>query len=234
MTKRNLSLFLGAILSMTTMLRADIHTYGSDPTQNLGTLDTCVGCLFALIQFPGSAAGQQVLSYQFYNGAGASANYLTPILLEQNSNPADARSFTILAIGDSSTGFVAGYNSINFVLASGTNDVVDGNTFFGYIDGSVNGAGGVSGNTGTITSNYPTGPGTPGYFAGYSGSADTYPVPLITAGTPISTSEWADVGQNNRNYSLQVTTTPEPGLYGVLALGLSGVVVALTRRRRRA
>jgi hypothetical protein len=204
---------------------AGVNVYGSNPNTNLGTLDTCSGCLFAYVDFPGSAAGSTVLSYQFYNAAGAS-NYLTPVLLEQNSTT--PRTFKIIGIGDASTGFVPGYNSINFVLAGGSATVLDSHTFFGYVDGTVSSSGQITGNTGTIPSNYPNGPGAPGYFAGLFS-----PV-TVQVGNTFATDEWVDVGQQNRTYSLLVTTTPEPGFYGLLSLGLGGVLVGLTGRRRRA
>ena len=224
MTKRNTAILFVWGLLMTTALHANI--YGSPPTQ-LPTLDTCSGCLFAYIQFPSTAAGQSILSYQFYNGAGAgTSNYLTPILLEQTAT----RTFKVLAVGESSTGFAAGTNSVAFVLAAGTNQIEDANTFFGYVDGSVDSSGNITPNTGTITSNYPTGPGSTSYFAGLYSA-----LPPLTVGQSINSfSAFTDnpPGQNNRTYSLQVTTTPEPGMYGALALGLSGVVVVLTRRRK--
>ena len=225
MTKRNLALCFGVVLSMTTMLRADI--VGSNPQTALPTLDTCSGCLFAYIQFGASNAGQAVLSYQFYNGAGAgTTNELTPILFEKTGFVTD-RTFEIRGIGNTSTGFAAGYNTVPFVLAQGSATVLDANTFFGYVDGDASG----KGNTGTIVSNYPTGPG-----------ATTYYHIAITGGVSAGDSigdfhaftDSPTPGQNARTYSLQVTTTPEPGFYGALALGLCGLVVGLKRRSRRA
>jgi hypothetical protein len=45
--------------------------------------------LFALLRDPvlGRECGQTVLSYQFYNAAGGTTNFLTPVLLQQLSNP---------------------------------------------------------------------------------------------------------------------------------------------------
>ena len=230
------SFALGAVLAMAPLVRANVNVYGSDTPIIPGTLDSCLGCLFAYIQFPGSAAGQTVVSYQFYADATANpSNYLTPVLLEQS--PSNVRDFTILGIGTPSTGFTDGaINNEPFVLAAGSAQVADGRTFFGYIDGDVTSftLGTVVGNYGTIPSNYPTGPGVDGYFAGYPYSSDTQPPLSVTVGASFVTSEYSDVGQNPRTYSLQVTTTPEPGLYGILALGISGLVIGLQRRSRRA
>jgi hypothetical protein len=216
---RKLALYACIPFALATLAQADIS--GSDPHAALPTLDTCVGCVFAYIDFTAGNAGQTVLSYQFYNGAGqGTTNNLTPLLLEKTG----LRTFTILGIGTTATGFNAGYNDVNFGLQSGSAVVVDANTFFGYVDGTASGLG----NTGTIVSNYPTGPGATSYY--------TDPVGALTVGQAYSTfNAFTDVpvpNQNNRTYSLQVTTTPEPGFYGLLAAGLGALGFAVARRKR--
>jgi hypothetical protein len=227
--KHTLAVLVFVGLTLATTGRADIS--GSNPYAPLPVLDGCVGCLFAYIPFGAANAGQTVVSYQFFNGAGAgTANFLTPVLLEQNS----VSSFTILGIGQSSTGFAAGYNSEPFVLESGTATVVGSGTFFGYFDGSVNDSTWVAtGNTGTIPSNYPTGPGAPGYFTGYTPVGQPAILSLTAGQTLDSFDTYADFGQNGRTYSLQVTTNPEPSFYGLLAFGLLGGALILNGRRRR-
>jgi hypothetical protein len=197
---------------LSTVTRADV--LGSNPYTQLPTLDTCSGCIFVYIQFGSANAGEHVQSYQFYNGAGAgTTNVLTPILFENTGG----QNFSIIGIGASSTGFAAGYNSVPFVLSQGVDTVLDSNTYFGYVDGDALG----NTNTGTITSNYPDGPGAPGYFHSPAG-------PLSTSFSGAFTS-WADVGQKNRTYSLQVTA-PEPGFYA--AFLLAAVFVGFTLRSR--
>ena len=225
MKNRNLSFILGMALFIAPILRADI--YGSNPTVNLGILDGCNGCLFAYVPFPGTAAGQTVTSYQFYNAAGAgTTNSLTPVMLEQ----VNSSTFDVLAISEASTGFAGGYNSLPFVLTGGSAKVVDSSTFFGYLDGYIDGSGNVHGNTGTIPSNYPTGPGQPGYFSGYFS-----PIPLpLKVGVTIDTFwTYAEIPQSNRTYSLQVTT-PEPSTYLILAMGLGSVLLVGLRVGSRA
>ena len=195
--------------------RADV--LGSNPYTQLPQLDTCSGCIFVYIQFGSANAGQEVESYQFYNGAGAgTTNILTPILFENTGG----QNFSILGIGASSTGFAAGYNSVPFVLSQGVSTVLDSNTFFGYVDGN---ASGTITNTGTIPSNYPTGPGKPGYFHPPAG-------PLSTSFSGTFTS-WANVNQQDRTYLLQVAT-PEPGFY--LSFLVSAILVGFKVRSRSA
>jgi len=209
-----LSLVVSAGL-LSVVARADV--LGSNPYTQLPTLDTCSGCIFVYIQFGAANAGQDVESYQFYNGAGAGTNnVLTPILFEKTG----AQDFSIIGIGASSTGFAAGYNSVPFVLSQGSATVVDSNTFFGYVDGN---ASGTITNAGTITSNYPTGPGAPGYFH--------WPAGALSTGFSATFNTWADVGQNPRTYSLQVTT-PEPSFY--LSFLLSAILIGLRVRAHRA
>jgi hypothetical protein len=223
-TIRNLSLSLALVLLMATALSAGIQNYGSDPNLNLGNVDTCSGCLFAYIQFPGSAAGQTVVSYQFYNGAAVgTTNQLTPILFEQTAD----RTFEILGIGASSSGFAPGPISVPFVLAQGSATVLDGSTFFGYVDGSANGVP----NEGTISTNYEQAgqSGSPSYFHEPAGALSA--TESISGFYTFTDQPFPD--QGDRTYSLQVSTTPEPGFYGLLSLGIGGLVVGLTRRRRR-
>jgi hypothetical protein len=44
-------------------------------------------------------------------------------------------------------------------------------------------------------------------------------------------SDWA-IGSQYTNYAYLVSATPEPGFYGLLALGLSGLAVAARQRKR--
>lgn len=221
--------FYGIVLIGLTVgsLHADI--VGSNPYTALPMLDSCSGCVFAYVEFGAANAGQTVLSYQFYNGAGAgTSNYLTPLLLEETSSTpgvSGSTTFDVLAIGAPSTGFAAGYNSESFTPVAGSATVLDSNTFFGYVDGNV--ATGEA-NTGTITTNYPTGPGATTY---YHAPVGTFGLGSIT-GFNAFTDEPIP-GQKDRTYSLQVTTTPEPGLYGLLGVGLCAAAFVVRRRRIR-
>jgi len=195
------------------------------PLQDYGALDECVGCLFPVIQFTAANAGQLVTSFSFYAGTGNSAyssdnakvtsNDLTPILFEETS----VGVFQILGIGQTVLGFTDGaVNKEPFVLASGSAKVQDANTFFGYVDGTAGG----TGNSGTVSMNYPDYTGPVLYFSQMTGA--------LSAGEPIDMTPLADIGQGTRTYALQVTT-PEPGFYGVFALCLTGLIAALRRKK---
>ncbi len=218
--RRNLGILVAVGLAFATAARADV--YGSDPTVNLGTLDTCVGCMFAYVDFPGTAAGQVVTSYSFY--AGTTGLDITPLLFE-NTGGTD---FKIIGIGTTQVPSTLGTNTFAFGLTSGTATVQDSNTYFGWIDGNTTG----TANTGTITSNYNAGGGG---FGNYYAS----PPGTIAVNDPFTFNTFTiTAGQNTRTYSVNVTTatatTPEPGVYGIygaFALGLIALV-GITRRRK--
>jgi hypothetical protein len=192
------------------------------PLQDYGNLDGCQGCLFPIIEFGAPTFGQTVTSYSFYDGDGStvSGNVITPILFEETSSPG---TFTIRGIGYQATGFTD--NAINvepFVLASGQSTVLNGNTFFGFVDGSANGS---TTNSGTVSMNYPAGTGPVNYFSDSVGA--------LAVGESVSFTSLEGIGQGSRTYALDVTTTtPEPGFYGLLALGLSGLVTIVSRRKK--
>lgn len=212
------ALMVVAAMSALTISKAD--TFGSDPNLQLNMVDTCAGCVFAYVNFTAASAGQTVTSYQFYNGAGANtSNDLTPLLLEM----IDTREFKIIGIGQSSTGFVAGYNSVNFVLASGTANISGANTWFGWAD--VDSLG--NPNTGTIATSYPDGGGLVSYYHA--------PTTGLTLGQELSDfhafSDSPVPDQKDRSYSLQVTTVPE-GAESLCLVLMSGALFFLASRRK--
>ncbi len=219
MTRSSIVLALAG-LALATVAHAEV--YGSNPTVNLGGLDTCPGCIFPYIDFPSGAAGQSVTSYSFYVGTPSGndpviGNEITPLLFEESGS-----NFTIIGIGTTQT-ITAVDTTLTFPfgLVSGTATVVDGNTFFGYVDGNPSGAT----NYGSISMNYPTGPG--------PGNNFSFPTGPITISETLPFLTYTGLGQNTRTYSLDVTT-PEPGFYavfGAFAAGLIGLLVA-TRRRK--
>jgi hypothetical protein len=202
-----------------TSARADISV-GPNPLPHLTTTDTDSGLIIPAIQFSAADAGQTVLSYTFYTPlASPGTNTLTPLLLEEAG--VGSPSFSVIGIGQSSTGFTQGVNTETFTMSSGTAKVQDGLTFFGFLDGTANGS---ETNTGTIGMNYPTGPG-PTLFYYATGGAG------VTLDTPIAFSSLAAIPQNSRTYAVDATITPEPAFYGLLAFGLAGLAFAVVRRR---
>ena len=205
--------------------RADIN---GSPLVNYGSLDTCSGCLFPAIQFGVPETGLNVLSYSFFDGqTSASDNYLTPILFEESSGDL----FTVIGIGASATGFTPdAINSESFTLLAGSATVADANTFFGYLDGQLisDGHGNytVVRNAGTISATYPGNDGPSQYYIP--------PVSSLGVNTILSANTFGSVGQASRTYAIQVTT-PEPGVYSLLGLELSGLVIVtvVSRRRKR-
>ena len=216
--KRNLGILVSIGLALATVARAGV--YGSNPTVNFGHLDTCSGCIFTYVDFPGTEAGQQVFSYSFY--AGATGNKITPILFESTGGS----NFKIIGIGTTQTPSATGTNTFSFGLTTGTATIMDANTSFGWLDGSP--GGGM--NTGTITNNGVAGPGPGNYFS-------YFPSPTVTVGETVAFQTFTGLGQgqNTRTYSLDVTTTsftsvPEPGFYCAFGAGLIGLLVV--RRRK--
>jgi len=192
------------------------------PLLDYGVLDGCAGCIFPVIQFSAADVGQTVISYSFYAGSAGYSSVaghgLTPILFEETG----FQQFTIRGIGATDSGFQDNaVNTESFVLASGSATVLDGNTFFGYVDGT---AGGV-GNTGTISMSMGGGPVQ--FFSWSIGS--------LSVGESIGMNSLTGYpySQNTRTYALEVAT-PEPGFYGIFAifmLGLTGLFAAMRRRQ---
>jgi hypothetical protein len=95
---------------------------------------------------------------------------------------------------------------------------------------------GLSNNT-SITGVFTTIGGSPEFVGGYTqvaGSTDlslSLVSPPQTAYTPVS--EGQNYGSTGTaNWILDVNAAPEPGFYGALALGLTGMIVAVRRRKR--
>ena len=184
---------------------------GSPLIQRLET-DSCTGCLFAYAVVPGADANQTLSSWAFYADAAPTSprpggNLITPILFSPTG--------TVLGIGTTQTVTSPGAQSYSFGLASGSN-VIQAGDLLGWRDG---GTAANSGNNGTISLFLDGGPGIHYYscvvqgtcaFSGSVAVGDTFA--LENASTTA------------RSYSAEFTTTPEPGFYGALTLGL-GVLI---------
>jgi hypothetical protein len=171
------------------------------------------------------------VSYSFYDGqSAASTNSLTPLLFQETASGSGV--FSVIGVGASSTGFTpAAVNTEAFTLAGGT-ATAGANTFVGYLDGQITGQAGstftFSGNAGTVSVTYPGDGGPDPYFFGNGISGPG----ALTLGSAMAANTFVGFGQATRTYAFDVTTTPEPGFYGLLALGLGGLGMFVSRRRK--
>jgi len=189
--------------------------------------DYCTGCLFAYAAVPGADVGQTLSSWAFYAAANPSdptngnptgaGNMITPLLFQS----AGGDNLTVVGIGTThARSGTPGVESYSFGLISGTATLAAGD-YIGWRDG---GTGAGQGNNGTISLDLGGGPG-----LYYSPSSLSYGGAVALGNTFAFTNN----STTARSYSVEFTTTPEPGFYGILALGLSGLVLAVTNRRRR-
>jgi hypothetical protein len=174
-----------------------------EPVIDRSDVDVAVGSVF---RYAGSFGvfGERVDRWSFFSdSAGLS---LTPLLFSSAG--------VVTAIGTTRTPAV-GVNSFLFGLVSGT-DIVAATDTFGWKDGPNLGSGG---NAGMVKFSYDgLGPGifwndgSLGYAVG-STVPESFSTPRL----------------NNRDYSIQFTTVPEPTTWGLIGAGLG--LLALSRRR---
>jgi hypothetical protein len=214
--KRKLGIAVAGLV-LAAVGRAD--TLGSNPSAGLPTLDTCSGCSFVYIDFAAAEAGQTVSSFSFFAGAGTASHEITPLLFENTGGD----NFEVVGIGETRSGITAdAENTFAFGLQSGTATVAGANTWFGWVDGGPKGGS----NSGTITLSTTGGIGQ-FYAAEQSMSLDG----------SIDYSTFTGVGQQDRTYSLDVTTSsvqpvPEPSTAVLLSTLLAIAFVARLRIAR--
>jgi hypothetical protein len=215
-----MSVLIVGVAALAAPAYADI--YGT-PTSGLiqrTETDFCTGCLLAYVQVPGAGAGQTLLSWSFYAdlhpaNVNSTGNLITPVIFDSASK--------VKGIGTTRTVATNGaLYSYSFGTVAGT-DVLAAGDWLGWRDG---GTGVGSQNDGHISLDLFSGPGI---------HYDSCP----PAGTCINSGALSVGDQATfllaapRTYSVNFTT-PEPGFYGVLALGLCGLVAAVRRRRQSA
>lgn len=208
------------LVFVTTLLatgaRADI--FGSALIQRsggpYGSVDTCVGCLFAYYPVSAADIGQTLASWGFYADSGSSANRLiTPILFLS----VGSGWFQVEGIGATQTNSGAAAPQYNpFGLVSGS-DVLIANEYLGWRDGTPDGT---TVNAGVISFD-DSGQGM--WYAGngsYSGG--------IAVGQVIQFTQSVDTP--SRTYSIDAATVPEPA--SILLFGICLFAVGQSLRRR--
>ncbi len=202
-----------AVVGSTIGISGFANTTGS-PLIQRQLSDTCVGCVFAYI--PITDIGETLISWRFYADQIIRPNSLiTPLLFENTGGS----NFKVVGVGQTQSVINNGINAFTFGLQSGGTALIGSNYWFGWRDGGTTG----SGNEGNISLTQNPGPG-PGIFYFQDGNY-TY------TGTTNVNQSFAMINTftESRTYSVEATTTPEPGFYAALAIGLSGL--AFARRR---
>jgi hypothetical protein len=178
--------------------------------------DYCTGCLLAYTEAPVSGTGQVLSSWSFYadgNPSFPDGNLITPLIYNS--------SFQVIGIGTTDTVTTNGQlYSFGFGLNAGTNVLTAGD-WLGWRDGGV--AAGTE-NNGHISLSYD-GSGGIYYYSCNSGCQD---YGTLSLGDPAGSFSFT----GPRTYSVNFTTTPEPGFYGILGLGLGGLVTFVSRRKK--
>jgi hypothetical protein len=158
-----------------------------------GSVDTCVGCLFAYYPVPAADVGQTLDDWGFYADQGSSAgNVITPMLFLALPNDY----FEVAAIGATQTSTGPGVQTYSFGPFLGSAVLVAGE-YLGWRDGTPDGT---KVNPGTISFD-DSGQGM--WYAGngsYSGS--------IAVGQDIQFTQSVDTPI--RTYSVNGSTVPEP------------------------
>jgi hypothetical protein len=178
--------------------------------------DFCTGCLLAYTEVPLSGTGQTLSSWSFYADQAPSfpnGDLITPVIYNS--------SMKVIGIGTTDTVATNGqlYN-FAFGLTSGTNVLAAGD-WLGWRDGGVPAG---TENNGHISLSFD---GSQGIYY-YSCNAGCQDYGTLNLGDPGGSFSFT----GPRTYSVNFTTTPEPAFYGLLALGLSGLVTVVSRRKK--
>jgi hypothetical protein len=176
--------------------------------------DTSEGAIYALNT--GFSQSGILNNWAFYNDNPTQIGFeITPLLLDKVGGD-----YVIIGVGTSRTNSATGVQIFDFGLTAGT-DTVSPNLLFGWKDGTdANPA-----QTGVAEFDYvnTTAIGTQQYFGG-GHSADLFSGSNLGAGRTLG----VDVGQLDRNYSIQATVSavPVPAavyLFGSSLIGLLGM-----------
>jgi hypothetical protein len=203
-------LALGAIPSLANL------TLGVSPssyTPGFGTFDTVSYSLFAYELVPAVNATDNALSsWSFY---GLTTNPVAPVIYS-GSLSSGSGSLNVVWIGSPVTPSGAGIQTYSI---SGAPTLVAGEYLGWQDDGPINGS---SGNIAF------TGQG----YGGPDGSGLSYDNNVTGPAAAATSYSFINANTNLRNYYAEFTLTPEPGFYGLLALGLGGLATVVSRRKK--
>jgi len=210
--------FAGGIVLLAGSARADL-TIGTDPStyNGSGTFDTCTGCLFAYTPVPAALNGQTLIAWSFFS---LTTDPVTPLILA----PGSGTSFTVVGIGTTIFPSITGVQTTNpFGLSQGTAVLATGD-YLGWRDGGIappsQTPGGGLGDIALTGDGFgtPDGPGV------YYFPASVFNDPNgLTLG---ETDPYTNAATASRTYYVDFTaTTPEPMYYGVLGIGLAGIML---------
>lgn len=215
--KRTFLVLAGSVVFLASSARADL-TIGTNPASynGTGTFDTCTGCLFAYTPVPAALNGQTLVSWSFYS---LTPNPVTPLILA----PGPGTTFTVVGIGTTISPSSGGVQNNLFGLVQGSAVLATGD-YLGWRDGGVGlpsqTPGGGLGDIALTGDGYgtPDGPGV------YYFPAAVYNDPNgLTLG---ETDPYTNALTATRAYYVDFTaTTPEPMYYGVLGIGLVGLML---------
>ncbi|MEQ1638887.1 MAG: hypothetical protein ABL903_19685 [Methylococcales bacterium] len=214
---------VGLLFAAMSIIITPYAAYGSTigaPLVNRALTDTAGGTIYALNT--GFNQSGILSNWAFYNDNPTQIGYeITPLLLDVVGGD-----YVIIGVGTSRTNSATGVQTFNFGLTAGT-DTVSPNLLFGWKDGTDTDPAqtGVIEldfvNSATVGTQQFFGSGLPG-VSGHSG--DLFPGSNLGAGRTMG----VDVGQLDRDYSIQATVSavPVPAamyLFGSSLIGLLGM-----------
>jgi len=188
--------------------------------QQRSYVDQCDGCVFAYLPVPAGDVGQTLDDWSYYADQNSVVgNLITPILfLSLGSN-----NFQVAAIGATQHNAGPGVQHYLFGLQPGGNAVLQAGEYLGWVDGTPAGAT----NSGTIS------------FDGTAEGAwwyNSYPgIGSIAVGNNITlmpSTVLGTVSFEDRTYSINGSTVPEPTSILLFGICLVGVGNRLRRRVR--
>ena len=190
------------------------ETVGNPLVDGAAGADTAPGAIF--VELDGFSQAGQLSSFAFFNNdLSQNDRELTPLVLELVGSD-----FFIRGVGAAVTNTGSGAQTYPFALTEGSS-AVGPNFFFGY----KNGLDSDSNQPGVIEFSFVPG-ATSERFFGQNFANNLDPDVNLGQGTFLG----APIGQQERVYSVQATSVPEPASAGLLALGAFGMV-ALRRRK---
>jgi hypothetical protein len=205
------------------------ETIGGPSLTQRAVVDTAVGSVY-IFNANFTITGAQVTSFSFFNNNPSNTNWITPIILVQQSG----RTYQVTGVGQSVQNTGAGVQTYAFTLVSGSANIASTGYTFGFWNGRLSTN---TGNTGVVQFDGNGAPTDPG-FGESCAVANTPPCSFTTvaAGNSITFgnnyNQFPNGGNalaspNGRNYSIQFTSngvsipsTPVPSSFWLMLGGL--------------